>query len=171
MSGTGELWLDADVRARILSHARAQLPNEACGLLGGSLATGTATAFHPARNAHASPYRYALDADDLVRICYAIERAGHELLAIVHSHPRTAAVPSPTDRRTAQLYPGALQLIVGFDGERGAATLRAWRIGPHAAAEVAVRVGQLPEAASMTSPLARSTITSRRGDPSSPPER
>ncbi|HEY7332583.1 MAG TPA: M67 family metallopeptidase [Candidatus Limnocylindria bacterium] len=170
MSAPGEIRLGAAVRGQILAHARAALPNEACGLLAGSTATGLARAFHPARNADASPYRFTLDPDDLVRITFAMERAGDELLAIVHAHPRTAAEPSPTDRRAAQLYPGTPQLIVN-PSAGAAAALRAWRIGPDAVEEVAVRIGQLPASASMTSPLARSTITSRRGDPSSPPER
>jgi proteasome lid subunit RPN8/RPN11 len=171
VSAPAELRLGADVLARILAHARADLPNEACGLLAGTTATGQARAFHPARNADASPYRYALGPDDLVRITFAIERAGDDLLAIVHSHPRTGAEPSATDRRAAQLYPGTPQLIVGLAGPGGGAVLRAWRIGSHALEELPVRLAQLPESTSSTSPVARSTITSRRGDPSSPPER
>ena len=171
MSGTGEIRLGADLRAQILAHARAELPNEACGLLAGSTATGLARAFHPARNADASPYRYTLEPDDLVRITFAMERAGDELLAIVHSHPRTVAEPSLTDRRAAQLYPGTPQLIVSPSAQGRAAVLRGGRIGPDAVEEVAVRIGQLPGSTSKTSPLARSTITSRRGDPSSPPVR
>lgn len=162
------LRLDAAHAARIVAHARAALPNEACGLLAGSLATGRARDFHPARNADASPYRYRLDPDDLVRITFAIERAGDELLAIVHSHPRSVARPSPSDRRAALLYPGTLQLIVGMAA--GGAVLRAWRIGSERVEEVAVRVDQ-PGSTTLTPPVARSTITSRRGAPSSPPER
>ena len=44
-------------------------------LLAGDLAAGTATAFHPARNAEASPLRYNVHPDDLVRIVFAIEDA------------------------------------------------------------------------------------------------
>ena len=55
MSG---LRLPPAVATELLRHARAELPNEACGLLSGSLADGRATRFHPARNADASPLRY-----------------------------------------------------------------------------------------------------------------
>lgn len=170
MVAAAELWLDAAIAARIVAHARAELPNEACGLLAGEVASGRARAFHPARNADASPFRFSVHPDDLVRITFAIEQAGHELVAIVHSHPRTAAEPSPSDRRAAQLYPGTLQLIVGAAGE-GDAVLRAWRIGPDSVAELPVRVGQPLRSTSATSPVARSTRTSSRGAPSSPPER
>ena len=70
----------------LLAHARAALPSEACGLLSGSLAAGVATAFYPARNAKASPLRYNVNPDDLVRITFTIEGAGQELVAIFHSH-------------------------------------------------------------------------------------
>ena len=88
----------------MLAHARAELPNEACGLLSGSLADGAATAFHPARNAEASPLRYSVHPDDLVRIVFAIEDGGDDLVAIFHSHTRSPAIPSATDRRAA-MYP------------------------------------------------------------------
>lgn len=170
MTTAAELRIGADLAARIVDHARAELPNEACGLLAGATASGRARAFHPARNADASPYRYRLEPEDLVRITFAIERAGDELVAIVHSHPRSAAEPSPSDRRAARLYPGTLQLIVSL-ATGGEAGLRAWRIGPDGAQEVVVRVDQVSPSTTLTAPVARSTTTSSRGAPSSPPER
>lgn len=170
MTPAAELRLDATLAAGIVDHARAELPNEACGLLAGAAATGQARAFHPARNADGSPIRYSLEPEDLVHITFALERAGDELLAIVHSHPRSAAEPSPSDRRAARLYPGTLQLIVSLAAE-GEAGLRAWRIGPDGADEVLVRIDQGSSSTTLTAPVARSTTTSSRGAPSSPPER
>lgn len=126
-----------DVVEAVLAHARAELPNEACGMVAGVAGSGRALAFHSARNAHASPRRYRLDPEDQVRITYAIERDGHELLAIVHSHPRTAAEPSATDRREAAAYPGVLHIVASLDGAAGpSGTLRAWRIEGETATEV-----------------------------------
>lgn len=121
----------------LLAHARTELPNEACGLLSGSAATGTVTAFHPARNADASPLRYSVHAEDLVRITFAIDDAGEDLVAIFHSHTRSPAVPSATDRRAA-MYPKAFHLLASLaDAPAGpAAALRAWRIRDGEAAEV-----------------------------------
>lgn len=121
--------LPQDIAEALMRHARAELPNEACGLLSGSLGTGRATAFHPARNAEASPLRYSVHPDDLVRITFAIEDAGEDLLGIFHSHTRSPAVPSPTDRRTA-MYPEPFYVLatladVEAPPERA---LRAWRI-------------------------------------------
>jgi [CysO sulfur-carrier protein]-S-L-cysteine hydrolase len=113
----------------LLAHARAELPNEACGLLAGDLASGRATTFHPARNAEASPLRYNVHPDDLVRIVFAIEDEGQDLVAIFHSHTRSPAVPSATDRRTAQ-YPDAYYVLATLaDPDAGpGVSLLAWRI-------------------------------------------
>ena len=87
------LTIPRSVADELLAHARSELPNEACGLLAGDLQAGRATTFHPARNAEASPLRYDVHPDDLVRIVFAIEDAGEDLIGIFHSHTHTPAVP------------------------------------------------------------------------------
>jgi len=136
------LTVSPELAQGLLSHARAELPNEACGLLAGSLAAVQATTFHPARNGEASPLRYNVDPDDLVRITFAIEDAGQDLVAIFHSHTRSPAVPSATDRRTA-MYPEPFYLLVSLSDpdtppERA---LRAWRIHGGQAFEVPLTIG------------------------------
>ena len=129
--------LPRDLADRMLAHARSELPNEACGLLGGSAEDGRAASFHPARNAEASPLRYNVHPEDLVRIVFGIEDAGQDLVAIFHSHTASPAVPSATDRRTAQ-YPDAfyvLATLADADAPPDAA-LRAWRIRDGASHEV-----------------------------------
>ena len=139
MSG---LSLPPAVAEQLMGHARSELPNEACGLLSGSLATGRATAFHPARNVEASPLRYNVHPEDLVRITFAIEEAGDDLVGIFHSHTRSAAVPSATDRRSA-MYPDAVYLLASLadaDAPLDRA-LRAWRIVRGEAFEVPLTIG------------------------------
>jgi proteasome lid subunit RPN8/RPN11 len=51
------LALPPSVADELIRHARADLPNEACGLLSGSLEAGRASGFDPARNVEASPLR------------------------------------------------------------------------------------------------------------------
>ena len=125
----------------MLAHARAEVPNEACGLLSGSLSDGTAGAYHPARNADASPYVYTVHPEDLVRIVFGIEDAGEDLVAIFHSHTHTPAVPSPTDRRQAQ-YPDAFYVLATLSDPDAAPAeaLRAWRIVDGQSHEVALTV-------------------------------
>ena len=123
----------------IQDHARAELPNEACGLLSGSLAEGRAVTFHPTRNAEASPLRYDVDPDDLVRVTYEIDEAGADLVGIVHSHVRSAPVPSQTDRRLA-FYPEAFHVVVGLTDVDNP-ELRAWRIRDGRVTEASLVVG------------------------------
>lgn len=123
------LSVPAPVAEALLGHARAEAPNEACGILSGSLPDATATAFHPARNADASPLRYSVHPDDLLRITFAIDDAGEDVVAIFHSHTHSPAVPSPTDRRSA-VYPDAFYLIASLADASAPPEecLRAWRI-------------------------------------------
>ncbi|MGH2462638.1 MAG: Mov34/MPN/PAD-1 family protein [Candidatus Limnocylindria bacterium] len=127
----------------LLAHARSEVPNEACGILAGSSTDGRATAYHPARNADASPYVYTVHPDDLVRIVLGIDDAGEDVVAIFHSHTHTPAVPSPTDRRQA-MYPDAIYLLATLmeadAGPEPMPALRAWRIRAGKAAEVPLHI-------------------------------
>ncbi len=141
-SPTAGLTISAMLAHELLAHARAEAPNEACGILAGSLAEARATEYHPARNAEASPYVYNVHPDDLVRIVLGIDNASQDLVAIYHSHTHTPAVPSPTDRRQA-MYPDAFHLLATLmDADAGPMqALRAWRIRDGEATEVPLQIG------------------------------
>jgi proteasome lid subunit RPN8/RPN11 len=98
----------------IVAHARAGVPNEACGLIGGR--DGRATSFHPVRNADESPYRYTVHPEDLVRVYTELEDADDEIVSIYHSHTRSAPYPSRTDVELAT-WPDAAYLIVSLRSE------------------------------------------------------
>ena len=87
----------------VVAHARAEAPNECCGMI--SSRDGEAVAVHRARNAQASPLRYEIDGRDQFRILEEIERQGLQLGAIYHSHTRSDPVPSQTDINLARLWP------------------------------------------------------------------
>ena len=95
----------------IVAHAREDLPNECCGMVGGS--DGAAATVYRAENAEASPLRYSIDAKEQFRLMRAIEEAGEELVAIYHSHTKSAAYPSQTDVNLAG-WPEAVYLIVSL---------------------------------------------------------
>jgi proteasome lid subunit RPN8/RPN11 len=130
----------------IVAQARAEDPNESCGLIVGDRPAGDggrALRFEPARNTLASPYRYDVHPDDLYRISVAADEADEVIWGIVHSHTHTPAVPSPTDLGLA-FYPDALYLLVSLsddeaDPTTGAPSVRAWRIVDGAAHEVEMR--------------------------------
>ncbi len=109
----------------LVAHARSELPNESCGILGGEL-DGELRTFYPAVNGDASPYRYNVEAADLLRISLAIEDDdGDEIAAIYHSHTMSRATPSRTDMDTAQ-YPQAAYIIVSLASDPP--EIRAWRL-------------------------------------------
>ena len=139
--------LPGEIRRALVAHARAQLPNEACGLIAGSAAAaagGSATRWHPTRNRAASPLRYEVHPDDLLRVALAIDEADEAIWAIVHSHLRSPARPSPTDLGLA-FYPEALYVLVSLsdaeaDPISGAESVRAWRIIDGQVFEVALEI-------------------------------
>ncbi len=107
----------------IAEHARAEAPNECCGMV--AARDGEAVAVHRATNTAASPFRYELDPMEQYRIQTDIEDAGCELGAIYHSHTRSRPEPSQTDINLA-FYPEALYVIVGLKADEP--DVRAWRI-------------------------------------------
>lgn len=111
MVGDAPLRLPRAIADEIAEHARTGLPDEACGIVSG--ADATATRFHPAVNADASPFRYSIDSQDLLRIVTDIDDAEEDLLAIYHSHTRSPAFPSRTDVELA-FWPDAAYLIVSL---------------------------------------------------------
>jgi proteasome lid subunit RPN8/RPN11 len=110
----------------MVAHARSELPNEACGILGG--ADGTISSFHATRNSDASPYRYNVDNDDLVRVVYELDQADQDIVAIYHSHTRSAAYPSRTDVELGD--PSYVYVIVSL--AQPEADLRAYRLSREA---------------------------------------
>jgi len=97
---------------QLVAHAREDLPNECCGLIGGR--DGEATVVHRVENAAASPLRYEMDPKAQYDAYTAIEDEGLELLAIYHSHTKSAAFPSQTDVNQAVAWPDQVYLIVSL---------------------------------------------------------
>ena len=103
-----------DLFDEMVAHARADAPNECCGMIASR--NGEAVTVYRAENAAASPLRYEIDGAEQYRIQMAIESSGLDLGAIYHSHTRTEPYPSQTDINLA-FYPDALYVIVGLAGE------------------------------------------------------
>ena len=95
----------------MVAHAREDLPNECCGMVGG--VDGVATKVIPVHNSAASPLRYEMDPQGQFDALKEIEADG-ELLAIYHSHTKSAAYPSQTDVNQAQNWPEPIYVIVSL---------------------------------------------------------
>jgi [CysO sulfur-carrier protein]-S-L-cysteine hydrolase len=99
----------------MVAHAREDLPNECCGMIGGR--DGEATRVVRVENAAASPLRYEMDPQGQYDALKAIEDAGDELIGIYHSHTRSAAYPSQTDVNEARMWPEQAYVIVSLENE------------------------------------------------------
>ncbi|MGH3001225.1 MAG: Mov34/MPN/PAD-1 family protein [Gaiellaceae bacterium] len=118
----------AEIRAELHAHAAEEAPDECCGLV--VLRDGVAERYVRGRNRLASPYRYELEIDPAV---WFLEDEGLEL-AVFHSHPETAPVPSRTDRELAGLWSSRPFLIYGLKLEE----LRGWRIAREGVDEISL---------------------------------
>ena len=99
----------------MVAHARADLPNECCGMIGGR--DGEATTVIRVANSAASPLRYEMDPQEQYNALKSIEDDGGELLAIYHSHTKSAAYPSQTDVNQAVAWPEQVYVIVSLADE------------------------------------------------------
>ena len=106
------------IRAELEEHARAEEPNEACGLV--AFRDGTAERYLPAHNAAASPYRFELETDSQN---WFLEDEGYEL-AVFHSHLSSPPRPSRTDVENIGLWEGKPYLIYSLHED----DLAAWTI-------------------------------------------
>ncbi len=110
--------IPAEVRAALVDHARAEAPNESCGLL--LLRGDRAERYLPGRNAAESPYRFELEVDPEV---WFLEDDGYEL-AVFHSHVSSPPRPSRTDVENIGLWAGRPYLIYTLRTDE----LAGWRI-------------------------------------------
>ena len=104
----------APITEDLIAHARESRPRECCGILLGrgdhvSLAIR-------ARNLAEHPSRFEVDPRDHIDARRTARAHGLEVIGFYHSHPHSAAQPSPTDLSEAA-YPECVHLIVGFNGE------------------------------------------------------
>jgi [CysO sulfur-carrier protein]-S-L-cysteine hydrolase len=102
--------IDRALLDEIVAHAVRDAPNECCGLVVGR--DGTATGARAMENLAASPFRFDIDGRELIAFAFA-EEGEEQLMAIYHSHTRSAPYPSQTDVNFAAGWPGVEWLIVG----------------------------------------------------------
>ena len=102
----------------VVAHARAELPNECCGFLAGTIAggDGLVTRHLPLVNERASPTEFLSEPRSLFAAHRAMRTAGIDVLAIYHSHPMSAPVPSQKDLAENTYGDSVVWLIVGLGG-------------------------------------------------------
>src|SRR5579864_8437282 len=115
----------------MLAQAKAELPNECCGMLAGriepaapgELPRALVLRRFPLINEAASPVEYRSDPRSMFAAVRAMQKEGLDVLAVYHSHPSSEPIPSKKDR--AQNYsPNVMDLIISLRNPEP--LMRAW---------------------------------------------
>ena len=91
------LTISAELRAKIVAHARADHPDEACGVIAGPAGSDRPERFIPMLNAERSPTFYRFDSLEQLRVWREMDDRDEQPVVIYHSHTATRAYPSRTD--------------------------------------------------------------------------
>jgi proteasome lid subunit RPN8/RPN11 len=91
------LTIDQATRDAIVAHARADHPDEACGVVAGPAGSDRPLRFIPMANAARSATFYEFDSMDLLRLYRELDDRDEVPVIVYHSHTATEAYPSRTD--------------------------------------------------------------------------
>lgn len=129
---------------KIVSHARQDHPDEACGVIAGPIGSDTPQRFIPMVNAARSPNFYEFDSSDLLKLYREMDANGEDPIVIYHSHTHTEAFPSRTDIAYAS-EPGAHYVLVSTretGNEEGPYEFRSFRIVDGVVTEEDVQISE-----------------------------
>jgi proteasome lid subunit RPN8/RPN11 len=124
---------------QVIAHARADHPDEACGVLAGPAGGDRPERFIAMTNAERSPTFYRFDSMEQLRVWREMDDRDEEPVVIYHSHTATQAYPSRTDISYAS-EPGAHYLLVSTR-EPGREAVRSFRIVDGLVSEEEIQLG------------------------------
>jgi proteasome lid subunit RPN8/RPN11 len=114
----------------MVAHARADHPDEACGVIVGPEGSDRPVRLMKMINAERSPTFFRFDSTEQLRLYQAMDEAGEEIVVVYHSHTSTEAYPSRRDISLAA-EPQAHYLIISTaeaaDAD-GPVSVRSYRI-------------------------------------------
>jgi proteasome lid subunit RPN8/RPN11 len=120
------LRISQDLVDAMIAHARADHPDEACGVIAGPVGSDIPQRFIPMANAARSTTFYEFDSGDLLRLYREMDARDEEPVVIYHSHTATQAYPSRTDISYAS-EPNAHYVLVSTRSPESA-EVRSYRI-------------------------------------------
>ncbi|MEO8814547.1 MAG: M67 family metallopeptidase [Mycobacterium sp.] len=91
------LTIRADLVDAMVAHARADHPDEACGVLAGPEGSDRPERHLPMVNVERSPTFYRFDSAEQLKVWRGMDAADEAPIVIYHSHTATEAYPSRTD--------------------------------------------------------------------------
>ena len=127
-----------ELHDKIVAHARADHPDEACGVVAGPADSDRPERFIPMTNAERSPTFYRFDSMEQLKVWREMDDRDEEPVVIYHSHSATEAYPSRTDISYAS-EPGAHYVLVSTR-DPDQAEFRSFRIMAGTVTEEEVRV-------------------------------
>ncbi|WP_336087875.1 M67 family metallopeptidase [Nocardia sp. SSK8] len=132
------LVIRADLVDAMVAHARADHPDEACGIIAGPEGSDRPERFVAMVNAERSPTFYRFDSGEQLKVWRAMDDADETPVVIYHSHTATEAYPSRTDISYASEPDAHYVLISTRDADQH--ELRSYRILEGEVTEEPVRV-------------------------------
>ncbi|MFB7879287.1 Mov34/MPN/PAD-1 family protein [Nocardia sp. NPDC056064] len=132
------LVIRADLVDAMVAHARADHPDEACGIIAGPEGSDRPQRFVAMVNAERSPTFYRFDSGEQLKVWRAMDDADETPVVIYHSHTATEAYPSRTDISYASEPDAHYVLISTRDPEHH--ELRSYRILEGEVTEEPVRI-------------------------------
>ena len=110
----------------MVEHARADHPDEACGIIAGSAGSDRPSRLVRMQNAERSPTFYRFDSREQLALYRDMAARDEEVVVVYHSHTATEAYPSRTDVSYAG-EPQAHYLLVSTR-DPDSAEIRSYRI-------------------------------------------
>ncbi|QIS18076.1 Mov34/MPN/PAD-1 family protein [Nocardia terpenica] len=132
------LVIRADLVEAMVAHARADHPDEACGIIAGAEGSDRPERVVAMVNAERSPTFYRFDSGEQLRVWREMDDRDEEAVVVYHSHTATEAYPSRTDISYAS-EPNAHYVLISTRDPREH-ELRSYRIVGGEVTEEPVRV-------------------------------
>lgn len=108
----------------LIRHAKADAPNEACGILAGK--DNKVEKVYRMENKDKSAESFFMDPQEQLKLMKEIRSSGLDFIGIYHSHPETNAYPSARDVELAH-YPEVSYVIVSLK-DKDNPDIKAFRI-------------------------------------------
>ncbi len=138
------LTITQEIVDQITAHARADHPDEACGVVAGPIGSDRPERFVSMENAERSPTFYRFDSLEQLKVWREMDDRDEEPVVIYHSHTATEAYPSRTDVSYAA-EPGAHYVLVSTR-EENETEFRSYRIVDGVITEEEVKIVEAYEA-------------------------
>jgi proteasome lid subunit RPN8/RPN11 len=132
------LVIRADLVDAMVAHARADHPDEACGVIAGPEGSDRPERHIAMLNAERSPTFYRFEAGEQLNVWRAMDDADEVPVVLYHSHTATEAYPSRTDVSYAS-QPDAHYVLVSTRNPDGH-ELRSYRIVDGVVTEEPVKI-------------------------------